>query len=83
MNDALRMVEQQLLFADGIPDRPWFRHALYAPRATYAAMTLPGIQEAIDAKDWSRANAQAAALAKRVDAAAKMVEQATARATAP
>ena len=78
MNDALRGVEQQLLFADGIPDRPWFRHALYAPRPSYAAMTLPGIQEAVDAKDWTRARAQAAALAKRIDAAAKMVEQAAA-----
>jgi N-acetylated-alpha-linked acidic dipeptidase len=80
MNDALRAVEQQLLFTDGIPDRPWFRHALYAPRPSYAAMTLPGIQEAIEAKDWARARTQAAALAKRIDAAAKMVEQAAARA---
>jgi len=76
MNDALRAVEQQLLLADGIPDRPWFRHVLYAPRATYAAMTLPGIQEAVDAKDWTRARQQAAALAARLDAAAKMVERA-------
>jgi N-acetylated-alpha-linked acidic dipeptidase len=78
MNDALRGVEQQLLFADGIPGRPWFRHALYAPRPSYAAMTLPGIQEAIDAKDWTRARAQAAALATRIEGAAKMVEQAAA-----
>jgi len=73
---ALRAVEQQFLLADGIPGRPWFRHALYAPRPTYAAMTLPGIQEAVDAKDWARARAQAAALAARIEAAAKMVEQA-------
>jgi N-acetylated-alpha-linked acidic dipeptidase len=78
MNDALRGVEQLLLFPDGIPDRPWFRHALYAPRPSYAAMTLPGIQEAVDAKDWPRARAQALALATRVVNAAKMVEQAAA-----
>ena len=78
MNDALRSVEQQLLFADGIPGRPWFRHALYAPRPSYASMTLPGIQEAIDAKNWTLARAQTAALATRIDAAAKMVEQAAA-----
>jgi N-acetylated-alpha-linked acidic dipeptidase len=75
-NDALRAVEQQLLLAEGIPGRPWFRHALYAPRATYAAMTLPGIQEAVDEKDWARARVQTAALAVRIDAAAKMVERA-------
>jgi N-acetylated-alpha-linked acidic dipeptidase len=76
MNDALRGVEQQLLFAEGIPDRPWFRHSLYAPRATYAALTLPGIQEAVEKKDWTLAGAQAAALATRINAAAAMVERA-------
>jgi N-acetylated-alpha-linked acidic dipeptidase len=80
MNLALRAVEQELLFADGIPGRPWFRHALYAPRPTYAAMTLPGIQEAVDKKNWTLAGAQAAALAARLDAAARMVERATAAA---
>lgn len=78
MNDALRGVEQELLFADGIPDRPWFRHSLYAPRATYAAMTLPGIQEAAEKKDWTLAGAQVTALARRVNAAAAMVERAAA-----
>jgi N-acetylated-alpha-linked acidic dipeptidase len=78
MNDALRAVEQQLLLAEGIPGRPWFRHALYAPRFTYAAMTLPGIQEAVDEKNWGRAREQAAALAARLNAAARMVEHAAA-----
>ncbi|MBI3504293.1 MAG: M28 family metallopeptidase [Proteobacteria bacterium] len=76
MNEALRQVEQQFLLADGIPGRPWFKHALYAPKATYAAMSLPGVQEAVDDKDWARANAQARALAERLNAAAAMVERA-------
>ena len=80
MNEAMRQVEQQFLLADGIPGRPWFRHALYAPKFTYAAMMLPGVQEAVDEKDWARANAQAAKLAVRLDAAAKMVERAAAAA---
>jgi N-acetylated-alpha-linked acidic dipeptidase len=75
-NDALRAVEQQLLLASGIPGRPWFRHALYAPRASYAAMTLPGVQEAVDEQDWGRAQAQATALAVCLVAAAKTVERA-------
>jgi N-acetylated-alpha-linked acidic dipeptidase len=78
MNAALRSVEQELLFADGIPGRPWFRHALYAPKPTYAAMTLPGIQEAVDAKNWTLARTQSTALAARLDAAARMVERASA-----
>ena len=78
MNEALRAVEQQLLLAEGIPGRPWFRHALYAPRPTYAAMTLPGILEAVEAKDRARADAQVTALAARLNAAAAMVERAAA-----
>ena len=78
MNESLRAVEQQLLLNEGIPDRPWFRHALYAPRPTYAAMTLPGILEAVEAKDLARAAAQVSALTMRLNAAALMVERAVA-----
>ena len=76
MNESLRTVEQQLLLSEGIPDRPWFRHVLYAPRPTYAAMTLPGILEAVEAKDLARAAAQVNALTARLNAAAAMVERA-------
>jgi Transferrin receptor-like dimerisation domain. len=78
MNEAARAVEQQLLLPGGIPDRPWFRHVLYAPRPTYAAMTLPGILEAVEARDLARAAAQVNALAQRITAAAAMVERAVA-----
>jgi len=80
MNEAARAVEQQLLLPGGIPDRPWFRHVLYAPRPTYAAMTLPGILEAVEAKDAARAAAQVNALVGRLNAAAAMVERAVAAA---
>ncbi|MEA3244919.1 MAG: M28 family metallopeptidase [Gemmatimonadota bacterium] len=73
LNAAARALEQQLLLPDGIPGRPWFRHALYAPKPTYDAMTLPGITEAVDAGDWDRANAQVRALAARLTAAAAML----------
>jgi N-acetylated-alpha-linked acidic dipeptidase len=79
LNAAARALEQQLLLPDGIPGRPWFRHALYAPRATYAAMTLPGITEAVEAQDWATANAQARALSARLAAAAATLAPAVAR----
>jgi N-acetylated-alpha-linked acidic dipeptidase len=44
----------------GIPGRPWFKHLLYAPRYTYAAMTLPGITEAAETGNWPLAREQAA-----------------------
>lgn len=77
MNEAMRVVEQSLLSADGIPGRPWFKHVLYAPKYTYAAMTLPGVQEAVEAEDWTRARAQLAVITARLDAAATATAAAT------
>ena len=76
MNDAVRSVEQQLLASEGIPNRPWFRHVLYAPRPTYAAMVLPGILEAVEEKDLARAQQQVQVLTARLNAAAATVEKA-------
>jgi N-acetylated-alpha-linked acidic dipeptidase len=76
MNESLRAVEQQFLNPAGIPDRPWFRHVLYAPRPTYAAMTLPGVLEAVEEKDLVRAAQQVTVLTARLNAAAAMVERA-------
>ncbi|MBC7843845.1 MAG: M28 family metallopeptidase [Gemmatimonadaceae bacterium] len=81
-SDAMRSVEQTLLNADGIPGRPWFRHVLYAPRYTYAAMTLPGVQEAIDAHDWTRARTQLGIVAAKLDAAARETQRAASAAGA-
>ncbi len=70
MNEAMRAVEQSFLATQGIPGRPWFKHVLYAPKYTYAAMTLPGVQEAVDAGDWARARSQLEVITQRLDAAA-------------
>ena len=80
MNEAMRAVEQQFLNTDGIPGRPWFRHVLYAPRYTYAAMTLPGVQEAVDAGDWARAAAQLDIVSARIEAVAAATRRAAIRA---
>lgn len=58
VNARLRQFEQGWLREEGIPGRAWFKHLLYAPRYTYAAMTLPGITEAAEQGDWPRAAAQ-------------------------
>jgi N-acetylated-alpha-linked acidic dipeptidase len=62
VNELLLTAERTFLLDDGIPGRPWFKHALYAPRYTYAAMSLPGVQEAVEDKDWGRARSQLALL---------------------
>jgi N-acetylated-alpha-linked acidic dipeptidase len=78
LNSALLTVERELLLADGIPDRPWFKHALYAPRYTYAAMSLPGVREAAEAGNWELARSQLEALLGRLQAAAAATREAAA-----
>ena len=68
INRQLIAAERQWLLVDGIPGRPWFKHALYAPKSTYAAMELPGVREAVDEKDWDRAAREVARLVLRVNA---------------
>jgi N-acetylated-alpha-linked acidic dipeptidase len=72
VNDALTKVERSFLIAKGLPGRPWFKHAVYAPGLTtgYASWTLPGVRQAIIDNDAELLNAQLPALAERVDAAA-------------
>jgi N-acetylated-alpha-linked acidic dipeptidase len=52
VNQAIRQVELNWLNPNGIPNRPWFKHMLYAARYTYAHLELPGLTEAIEAGNW-------------------------------
>ena len=58
LNDGFRAFEQGWLNPAGIPNRPWFKHQLYAARYTYAHLELPGLTEAVEAQDWPRAQQQ-------------------------
>jgi N-acetylated-alpha-linked acidic dipeptidase len=55
------MVERDFIEPAGLPDRPWFRHTIYAPGlyTRYGVKTIPGIREAIDAGNFTRAAEQA------------------------
>ncbi len=77
-NAALMKAERDLLSPSGIPGRPWFRHLIYAPLPTYAAETLPGLREAVAAKDAVRARAQAAAATSALRARSATLRAATA-----
>ncbi|MDH3812891.1 MAG: M28 family metallopeptidase [Acidobacteriota bacterium] len=78
LNAALLKVEREFLLEYGIPDRPWFKHALYAPRYTYAAMSLPGVLEAAEAGNWDLARKQLGLLVERLAAATRATERAAA-----
>jgi N-acetylated-alpha-linked acidic dipeptidase len=81
LNPTLLRVERALLTADGLPRRPWYRHAIYAPGfyTGYGVKTLPGVREAIEQKNWREADAQIAVAAKvlgaETDAITRAAEQ--------
>jgi N-acetylated-alpha-linked acidic dipeptidase len=73
LNKALYQAEQQLLFEKGLPNRPWYKHVIYAPGfyTGYGVKTLPGIREAIEQRRWQEADEQitiAAAAVTRLSA---------------
>jgi N-acetylated-alpha-linked acidic dipeptidase len=76
LNRCLRDAERALLMPEGLPNRPWFRHAIYAPGqyTGYAAVVIPGINEAIDKHDLARTRQQIAVLAAALNRAAKVLE---------
>ncbi len=76
-NTILRKVEEDLLSQRGLPNRPWFKHTVYAPGeyTGYAAVVIPGVNEAIDAKDAARADSQLEVLTRALDRAATTLNQ--------
>jgi N-acetylated-alpha-linked acidic dipeptidase len=76
LNQALLAAERSLLIPEGLPHRPWYRHAIYAPGeyTGYAAVVIPGVNEALDKGDAARAREELAALTAALDRAAKTLE---------
>jgi len=76
LNQALMKAERALLVPEGLPRRPWYRHAIYAPGeyTGYAAVVIPGVNEALDKADADRARQQLVVLTEALDRAAKTLE---------
>ena len=78
LNLALRQAETALLSPAGLPGRPWYRHTIYAPGVFtgYSAVVIPGVNEAIDARNPTLAAQQLAVLAQAIDRAANALSAA-------
>ncbi len=63
-NAQLSSAERAFLIPEGLPHRPWYRHAIFAPGefAGYAAVVIPGVNEAIEQHDLERTRQQLVAL---------------------
>jgi N-acetylated-alpha-linked acidic dipeptidase len=58
VNNLLIESERKLTNSEGLPNRPWFKHQLYAPGfyTGYAVKTVPAVREAIELKQWKQAD---------------------------
>jgi N-acetylated-alpha-linked acidic dipeptidase len=72
MNAALRETEKAFVSDEGLPNRPWYKHLIFAPGeyTGYAAVVMPGVSEAIDGRDAQRAKSQLEVLTRAVERAA-------------
>jgi N-acetylated-alpha-linked acidic dipeptidase len=80
VNAKLIQSERRLIDDAGLPNRPWFRHMIYAPGfyTGYGVKTIPGVREAIEQKRWAEADVQIARAAKALEREAELLESAAA-----
>jgi N-acetylated-alpha-linked acidic dipeptidase len=78
MNAKLREAERALLIPEGLPNRPWYHHSIYAPGqyTGYAAVVIPGVNEAIDRGDLAVTQQQIDVLAAALNRCSAALEQA-------
>jgi len=78
VNARLIQSERQLIDADGLPRRPWYRHLLYAPGyyTGYAVKTMPGVREGLEQKAYAEAEREVARVAKALEREAALIDAA-------
>ncbi len=84
INTQLLLTERTFTTTQGLKERPWFKHQIYAPGAYtgYGVKTIPAVREALEEDKWSDAE-QGAVIAgqvlmneaKLVDSIAQQMEQ--------
>ena len=80
LNADILQSERLLLSDAGLPNRPWFKHLLYAPGyyTGYGVKTIPGVREAIEQNEWPLAATQITRVASALNAEAELVNRAAA-----
>ncbi len=76
LNTQLRTVETDFISEAGLPNRPWYKHTIYAPGeyTGYAAVVIPGVNEALEAKNPILAAQQLTVLTQSLNQAAQTLE---------
>ena len=80
VNQLMGTLEQRLLDEQGLPGRPWYKNMIQAPGELtgYAPKIIPAVHEALDARDWQRADKYAAVTAGVLDNYRAQLDQLTA-----
>ena len=78
VNRKLMQAERALMLSDGLKNRPWYKHSLYAPGfyTGYGVKTMPGIREAIEQGEWGSVNGEIARVAGTLTKEAALLREA-------
>ncbi len=78
LNSDLMRVQRAFLTERGLPERPWFKHQIYAPGAYtgYGAKPVAAVREYMDQKKWKEADAQVPAVGKVLENVAAAIGKA-------
>lgn len=78
VNKLLIESERKLTNREGLPNRPWFKHQLYAPGfyTGYAVKTVPAVREAIELKQWKQADEAIVVVARVLEDEAALISSA-------
>jgi N-acetylated-alpha-linked acidic dipeptidase len=78
LNRKLIESERRLTSPDGLPQRPWYEHLIYAPGlySGYGAKTFPGVREAIEQKRYAEASVEIERVSKALENEAALIDSA-------
>ncbi|MDP9146579.1 MAG: M28 family peptidase [Acidobacteriota bacterium] len=81
VNKLLMESERKLANSEGLPNRPWFKHQIYAPGfyTGYAAKTMPAVRESIEQKQWKQAEDGVAVVSHVLEDEATLISSAAAK----
>lgn len=75
VNERLIQAERALTSTEGLKNRPWYVHMLYAPGfyTGYGVKTIPGVREAIEQGQWQDADREIVRAAAALDREATLI----------
>ena len=75
VNERLIQAERALTSTEGLKNRPWYVHMLYAPGfyTGYGVKTIPGVREAIEQGEWENADREIVRAAAAVEREATLI----------